>query len=66
MSMGSPNNVNTNPKLDCNLLSLISKRHQSLYFRKIIKQEVLNNIARMKGDSAPGKDGISINIVEKI
>jgi len=37
-----------------------------LYLRKINALEINNIISNMKGDSAPGKDGITINVVKQI
>ncbi|VVC42488.1 Reverse transcriptase domain [Cinara cedri] len=65
-SMGSQNNATK--KLDFQLNSSTDKHssNQSMYLRKINTLEVNNIISNMKGDSAPGKDGISNNIVKQI
>jgi len=49
-----------------NLNKDISDNHlHSLYLRKITKIKILNIISNIKSDSAPGLDGISINVIKK-
>lgn len=52
------NTINENPNISNNQSHL-------LYFRKITKTEISNIISNMKNDSAPGIDGISINVINK-
>lgn len=52
------NTINQNPNISNNQSHL-------LYLRKITKTEISNIISNMKNDSAPGIDGISINVTKK-
>jgi len=45
--------------------NIFRNQSYSLYLRKITKIEILNIISNMKSDSAPGIDGISINVIKK-
>lgn len=63
ISMGNPNNVNSNKK---QYHSVNNNSTQSPYLRMTTKKEINYTINNMKGDSAPGKDGITINIIKHI
>jgi len=52
------NTINQNSNISNN-------QSHSLYLRKITKTEISNIISNMKNDSAPGIDGISINVIKK-
>lgn len=64
--MGSQNNDAR--KLDFQLNSSTDKHNsnQSMYLRKINTLKVNSIISNMKCDSAPCKDGISLNVVKQI
>jgi len=65
-SMGSQNNTTKNHFFQSNSSTDKLNSNQSLYLRKITALEVNNIISNMKGDSAPGKYGITINVVKQI
>jgi len=44
---------------------IFNNQSHSQYLRKITKIKILNIISNMKSDSAPGIDGISINVIKK-
>jgi len=48
-----------------NIPSIEPNYKQSLYLRKITKTEIIKIITYMRGDSSPGIDGISINLIKK-
>ncbi|KAF0696550.1 RNA-directed DNA polymerase from mobile element jockey [Aphis craccivora] len=63
ISMGNHNNANSNKK---QYHSVNNNSTQSLYLRMTTKKEINYTINNMKGDSAAGKDGITINIIKHI
>lgn len=62
--MGIHNNTIKNHNIKISL-PINSNPNQSFYLRKISASEVCNTIDGMRNDSAPGKDGISINVIKQ-
>jgi hypothetical protein len=60
------NSINNNLTQKNGVSDNINNPTQSLYLRKTTKNEIISVIMNMKGDSAPGKDGISINVIKHI
>jgi hypothetical protein len=64
LTMGNHNNTFKNHNIN-NSLPINSNPKQSFYLRKISASEICNIIDGMRNDSAPGKDGISINVIKQ-
>lgn len=66
ISMGKNKNSGDSTRSSCfNYNSFKKNNETSFYIRKVTNEEIINIAHNMKGDSALGKDGISIKLVKK-